>query len=33
LAKGYIEAIQGFAATLGKAEAASPPPLPAPRVP
>jgi abhydrolase domain-containing protein 17 len=33
LSKGYIEAIQGFAATLGNAEPASLPPLPAPRVP
>ena len=33
LAKGYLEAIQVFAATLGKAEPASPPPLPAPKVP
>ncbi len=33
LAKGYIEAIQAFAATLGKAEPASPPPLPAPKLP
>lgn len=33
LAKGYIEAIQAFATTLGKAEPASPPPLPAPKVP
>jgi fermentation-respiration switch protein FrsA (DUF1100 family) len=33
LARGYIEAIQSFAATLGKAEPASPPPLPAPKVP
>jgi len=33
LAKGYIEAIQSFAATLGKTEPASLPPLPAPRVP
>ena len=33
LVKGYDEAIQSFAATLGKAEPASPPPVPAPRVP
>jgi hypothetical protein len=33
LAQGYIEAIQAFAATLGKAEPASPPPLHGPRVP
>jgi fermentation-respiration switch protein FrsA (DUF1100 family) len=33
LAKGYLEAIQTFAATLDKAEPASPPPLPAPKVP
>jgi hypothetical protein len=33
LVKGYDEAIQSFAATLGKAEPASLPPLPAPRVP
>ena len=33
LAKGYLEAIQSFAATLGKTEPASLPPLPAPRVP
>ena len=33
LAKGYLEAIQAFAATLGKAEPASPPPLPAPKLP
>jgi fermentation-respiration switch protein FrsA (DUF1100 family) len=32
LAKGYIEAIQAFAATLDKTEA-SPPPLPAPKLP
>src|ERR1041385_963722 len=33
LAKGYLEAIQSFSATLGKTEPASLPPLPAPRVP
>src|SRR5689334_7120111 len=33
LVKGYDEAIQSFAATLDKAEPASLPPLPAPRVP
>jgi fermentation-respiration switch protein FrsA (DUF1100 family) len=33
LAHGYIEAIQAFAATLGKAEPAHPPPLPAPKLP
>ena len=33
LAKGYMEAIQSFAATLGKAEPASLPPLPPPKVP
>jgi abhydrolase domain-containing protein 17 len=33
LAEGYMGAIQSFAATLSKAEPASPPPLPAPRVP
>jgi hypothetical protein len=33
LAKGYIEAIQPFAATLGKVEPASLPPLPAPKAP
>ena len=32
-AKGYDEAIQSFAASLGKTEPASLPPLPAPRVP
>ncbi|HEV7551730.1 MAG TPA: alpha/beta hydrolase [Candidatus Angelobacter sp.] len=33
LAQGYTDAIQTFAATLGKAEPAHPPPLPAPRLP
>ena len=33
MAKGYLEAIQSFADTLGKAEPASLPPLPPPRVP
>jgi abhydrolase domain-containing protein 17 len=33
LAKGYMEAIQSFAATLVKAEPASLPPLPPPKVP
>lgn len=32
-AKGYIEAIQSFAATLGKAEPDRLPPLPAPKMP
>ena len=32
-AKGYIEAIQSFAATLGKAEPNRLPPLPAPKMP
>ncbi|MGZ4901016.1 MAG: alpha/beta hydrolase [Candidatus Angelobacter sp.] len=33
LAQGYTEAIQAFAATLGKAELTHLPPLPAPRLP
>ncbi|MGC2696579.1 MAG: alpha/beta hydrolase [Candidatus Angelobacter sp.] len=33
LAKGYDEAIQSFAATLGKTAPAQPPPLPSPTVP
>ena len=33
LAQGYTEAIQTFAATLSKTEAAQPPPLPPPKVP
>jgi hypothetical protein len=33
LVKGYDEAIQKFAATLGNKEQQSPPPVPAPRVP
>jgi fermentation-respiration switch protein FrsA (DUF1100 family) len=33
LAKGYIEAIQTFATTLGKPEPAAPPPVPAPKLP
>jgi abhydrolase domain-containing protein 17 len=33
LLKGYDEAIQSFAATLGKPEPSSPPPVPAPKVP
>ena len=33
LAQGYLEAIQAFAATLGKAEPAHLPPVPAPKLP
>jgi hypothetical protein len=33
LVKGYDEAIQRFAATLGNREQQPPPPVPAPRVP
>ncbi|HET8892361.1 MAG TPA: alpha/beta hydrolase [Candidatus Angelobacter sp.] len=33
LVKGYDEAIQSFAATLGKPEPSSPPPVPSPKVP
>jgi hypothetical protein len=33
LMKGYDEAIQSFAATLGKSEPQSLPPVPSPKVP